>query len=110
MDAIKSGLWKDNQFWGHDISQKNKWKLDENGKPLKKNGKLVPRFFGASTFLVMTRDGWHLTQFFTYNCLIVGCLIFKSPLPLWLEIIAILTATKVLFEVTYNLLKHARIY
>lgn len=44
-------------WWNPKNAWKNKWKLDENGKPTKE-----PRFFLSTTLFVFTTDAWHFFQ------------------------------------------------
>lgn len=48
------------RFWNPRYSHLNKYKGH-----LKVNG---PKFFGSTTFLVWTTDGWHLFQFIFLSC------------------------------------------
>ena len=70
----KKHLKVDDYFWDEEISWVNKY--DENFKP---------KYFGSTTFLVFTTDGWHLFKmlrnitlfssiFFVDNVTIIGCL------------------------------------
>lgn len=47
-------------FWIKIYSWKNKYKLDSNRNPIRKNGKYVERFFGSSRWFVFLTDAWHL--------------------------------------------------
>ena len=44
-------------FWDNRVSWENKWKRSEDGQLIQP---LIPRFFGANTFLVATTDAKHL--------------------------------------------------
>ena len=55
------GQFKNEQFWNPQISWKNKYK---DGNP-----DLGPAYFGSTTFLAWTTDGWHMIKTIGFSIL-----------------------------------------
>lgn len=83
-------------FWNSEISWKNKYKED-----LK-----TPKFFGSTTFFVSLTDGWHLMKWL-FNISFSVALIFAFSIK-WYWIIVLLFIRRIVFEITFRLLKRKR--
>ena len=57
----QEGQFSSEQFWNPEISWRNKYK---EGNP-----DLGPAYFGSTTFLAWTTDGWHLTKTIGFSIL-----------------------------------------
>ena len=83
--SVRNGWTKYKQFLNKNLSWKNKWKLDKDGKQIlntKKhwyyfgvNPKYVERFYLSSTMLVCLTDGEHAFQFMKFRFIELGLLI-----------------------------------
>lgn len=88
----------DHRFWNPSVSWQNKW---SQGDP-----KFGPKFFGSTTFLVWTTDGWHLMKWLRNRFVeltILFLLLCFLPLEYSL-LITIFTSilSKSLFEIFFN--------
>lgn len=87
-------------FWNPEISWQNKW---EQGDP-----KFGPRYWGSSTFLVWTTDGWHLMKWIRNRLQEAGLLFVVlsiSPTPYYIIIFWILLLSifrNVIFEIFFK--------
>lgn len=59
------------QFWNNNISWKNKYKDVENGD-------YSPKFFGSTTFLAWTTDGYHLSRTISNTSMLAGVILDYS--------------------------------
>lgn len=92
MDNIGKNQWKD--WWNKNDSSKYKYK---NGDP-----KQGPKFFGSTTFLVWTTDGWHFFQMIYLNTLFLGLLMWGIKLNLFADFLIVTTYFKISFEIFYR--------
>jgi len=89
-------------------SWKNKWKLDEEGNPVKyANGKLKERFPLSSTALVLFTDLWHFAQFVMLTCFTIAIVIFTNGV--WFNLSPFFSLVlefawfKILFSISFEL-------
>ena len=77
MDISSEGKFKNVKkpnWWNKDGSWVNKWKKDENGKPI--SGK--EKFPLSSTALVFTTDAWHFFQMVMLTCFALAIVTYSS--------------------------------
>lgn len=90
-----------NSYWQPDISWRRKYR---GGDPA-----LGPKFFGSTTFLVWTTDGWHLMKFGQHMSLAALIPLVPGGRRKWWEYVVMGTGFWVLnrlgFSISYNLLK-----
>ena len=84
-------------FWNPKKSWVNKWKLDENGKPIV--GK--ERFLGSSTIFVKFTDAWHAAQSLMLLCFFLAAVFYKRW-KLWFDLVLFYLA----FSGAFNLFFH----
>lgn len=96
MDCISQGIWR-GQWWNKNYSWRNKWK---NGDP--EQGE---KFFGSSTFLVWLTDGWHFFQMLFLNSLFLGLMLYEPIIGFWIDLLFVSTGFKIVFELSYRLIK-----
>lgn len=92
-----SSVWADlppDHFWGRE-SWRRKWNWTDDGRI---NGE---RFWGSSTFLVWTTDGWHLSKTISLTSLQTVAAFRKSPDNFWLNV-ADLVVYKLLYSAGWH--------
>lgn len=94
-------------YYNPAISWKNKYVTDEDGKLVRENGELVPRFFLSTTALVFLTDFWHFQQFLMLTIFTLACIaaIYIEPLPgrkLWVVLLWLI-GLFVLFKLCFSL-------
>lgn len=101
--SVKARFPKMNDnYWNPNISHKNKWKLDNNGSIIYKNGKKVERYFGSSTFLVRFTDAYHMLRSIQKACYIISI-----PIALFIviglkELIVVSIVTAFIYYLTFH--------
>jgi hypothetical protein len=73
-------------FWNPEYSWENKWTIREFEDGIRPDTS-SPRFFGSTTFLVWTTDGFHLAQFFLIKFVFIAVLTHSQFT--WLDFIGI---------------------
>ena len=94
MDNIGRNQWYG--WWNKNNSSKYKYK---NG-----DSKQGPKFFGSTTFLVWTTDGWHFFQMIYLNCLIFSLLLWEPQINVVMDFLIASTTFKISFELFYRII------
>ena len=88
-------LWNE---WNPHKSWKNKYKTDEHGRIVTKNGKKVPKFFLSNTVLVFLTDPWHFFDFLRTLCIFAIALL----IPTWYIVVVAYVLFHIVFHVFYH--------
>jgi len=94
-DKVDSKLNLNDQFWNPNISHTNKYK---NGDPSQGEA-----YFGSTTFLIASTDGYHLLRFFQHQAIIAGAVFsFRKGQKWWMYTVDIVVCT-VIYCIGFNL-------
>ncbi len=75
--AICKAVMDTLQFHYEDSAFKgNYWNPIESWKNKYKPNSMIPKFFGSTTFLVWTTDGWHLFQMLFLTLMFLGIVLY----------------------------------
>ena len=84
--------------WNPFKSWEKKYKKDEYGRFVTKNGKKVPKFFLSTTILVFLTDPWHFFDLLRTFCIFAIALL----LPAWYIVVGAYVLFHVVFHVFYH--------
>ena len=91
---------KNPKWWNPNISYKNKYnKIDGVIPPY------PPKFFGSTTFLAWTTDGWHLVDKIFLTCIFLSIVLYKPWINIPLDFIIYYLVFTITFELVWRKLK-----
>ena len=99
------------KYWIKNKSWVNKWKCDENDRPILVNGKKVERRKFSSTIFVMFYDAWHLFGFFynRSNKAVGVCIGILSATYSWWFLVGFIV-TSIIYAATFHLFYNSKKY
>jgi hypothetical protein len=100
MDQIHKGTFNHKgQWWNWNTSWKLKWKVDNNGEPIRP---LTPRFFLSTSVLVGITDAWHFFKMIVLFCFWGAIVSYTTYLNMWLDFFILYLLWSGTFHVTYH--------
>ena len=88
--------------WNPVQSWKNKYKQDEHGRVIRKNGKPVEKFLGSSTVFVCITDPWHFFDKLKYVCIFTVALLAGLFSTSWFVVVSGVVLFYTAFHVFYT--------